>query len=261
MKKNLNKVIPRLVKIRRKGSQSNPYVVAGEDHDLVERAVDWWKDDKYSKVKRYKYFQWLGIEWFKLPYYESIEEAYLKPADDFVSLVGDLISQGIVCPLDDGSRVFEPGCNVGRNLLFLQDKYNCHVEGLDISAEAIRKAEEKVWNARSKYKFTVENALTGNFFDSIPDNAYDFVFTRWHLIHIPLSDAKKRYVESLKRIAKTVVLVEPVREGTHEVQLYQDGQYCLSWDDWESEYGLKEYKGSPDNAAREGHTGVFYATS
>lgn len=60
-------------------------------------------------------------------------------------------------------------------------------------------------------------------------------------MHIPRSDAKRRYVAALKRIAKVLVIIEPVRAGVDAVQLFHDRSYALSWDDWASEYDLTEF--------------------
>lgn len=256
LKRIITAFIPRIVKVRRERSPEKS--LANETHDLIDKAVFWWKYDQYAKVKRFKHLRLFGFTLLKWPYYETIEGNYWKPANDIVQLVKEMQESGIISTLDEYSKIFEPGCNVGRNLYYLQQEFNCEVVGLDISEKAIEIAEQKIWKGRRRYKFCVDNALTTDFFNKLDNNTFDLVITRGHLMHIPLSDAKRKYVETLKRIGRTLVILEPVREGLHEIHLYQDGTYCLSWDDWALEYGLREYR-SPTVSSFGGGTRVFFS--
>jgi len=256
LKNMIETIIPKIVKVRREKNCQNPLSFPTENDDLVNDAVSWWKNDQYAKVKRFRHVRWLGRTIFKLPYYETIEGNYFKPSDDIVNIIKEIQKAQIVPYLNKSSKIFEPGCNVGRNLFSLQEAFDCEVVGLDISEKAIDIAQNKIWKQRSRYTFYVDNALTTNFFNNIADNAFDLVITRWHLIHIPRSSEKAIYVKQLKRIGKVLVLLEPVKEGCHEVQLYSNGTYTLSWDDWGKEYGLKEFH--PDTISLEGNTKIFF---
>jgi len=250
--------VPRIVQV--KNNENNNPRKATEQDDLVEKAISWWKNDEYTKVQKFKNLRWLGLTFFRIPYYETVKGIYFKPAIDLVKIVKKMQKDKIIPSLDKNSKIFESGCNVGRNLYYLQKAFNCEVVGIDISQQAIDIAKNKIWKNREKYEFHIGNVLTTDFFDQFTDNYFDLVFTRWHLIHIPLSAEKKKYVESLKRISKILVLLEPVRQNCNEVELYQDGRYTLSWDDWVSEYNLKEYK-SNLLTKRKDNTKAFYFLS
>lgn len=253
VKKRLSFVVPRWVAVP-VGRLDGQVATSGDD--LVERAMLWWKDDAYTQLPRRQHLRWMGINWSSRTVHRTIKGDYGGPADDMVALIEEMQGAGLVPRLTASSTIFEGGCNIGRNLQFLQDRFHCAVVGLDISEGALRE-RESIWHTRSRHQFILDNALTTEFFDSCADQQFDLVFTRWHLIHIPRSDAKRRYVASLKRIAKTLVLVEPAREGSSEVTLFQGGTYTLSWDDWAREYGLTEYR-SPSGLSLGPDTRVFF---
>lgn len=220
--------------------------------------MDWWKHDDYTRLPRVKRLRWLGMTIATRPYRRTILGDYWRPATDTVALIDDLITCGIVPPLNADSRIFEGGCSVGRNLYYLQERFGCHVTGLDISEGAVALREE-LWRDRPHHRFIKDNALTTSFFDECPDNAFDLVLTRGHLMHIPRSEAKARYVASLKRIGRTLAIIEPTRPGVNDVQLFQDGTYCLSFDDWEAEYHLRRHT-SPAATAMGANTIVCYSS-
>lgn len=253
-KKIIKNLRPRVIYFSEKFEKSS----VKESDDIVDKAVSWWKEDKYTKLKRHKKFQWLGITWFKWSYHETIEGIYFKVADDLVKIVKEMQHSKIIPLLDKNSTILESGCNIGRNIYALQKEFGSNIIGVDISKEALNIAKNKIWNKRTNYKFYLENVLTTDFFDKMEDNEIDLVLTRWHLIHLPLSDAKRKYVESLKRIGKVFLILEPVKEGTHETQLFADGTYCLSWDDWIKEYNLFEYKTTLSTQLLDG-TRIFYS--
>ena len=251
----LSFVIPRWVNESAAASERQP---ATADADVIDRAMQWWKDDAYTRLPRQQRLRWMGMNWATRTVHRTIRGDYGGPAHDMVALVDEMQRSGVMSPLTAQSSVFEGGCNVGRNLQFLQDRFGCAVAGLDIS-EGAQRERDAIWRDRSRHRFILDNALTTDFFDSCPDRSFDLVFTRWHLIHIPRSDAKRRYVAALKRIAKTCIIIEPVREGSHDVQLYQGGTYTLSWDDWGPDYGLTEYH-LPAGLSMGQDTRVFYLT-
>ncbi len=228
-----------------------------EAESMTKEVVDWWANDEYTKRKKYKEVRWLGMTIARIPYAETIRGTYWTSAGHLVSLVREMQSQGIVPVLDSNARVLEPGCNLGRNLRALQDAFGCRVVGLDVSRRAIEIAKDELWRGREGCEFQVVDVLNTDFFDRLPDGHFDFAMTRWHLIHLPATDAKKRYIESLKRVAKVFLALEPAAERSHEVQRYYGG-HILSWDDWEKDYGLREYF-STNIRTLGGKTRAFYS--
>ena len=106
---------------------------------------------------------------------------------------------------------------------------------MDISPTAIKTAREKIWTKLDRVTLIEDNVLTSSWFDTIPDRHFDLAFTRWHLIHIPRSPEKSKYLENLKRISKTFIILEPVSpERTGTIQCQMDGRICHSWDNWGS---------------------------
>lgn len=230
-------LIPRVVKLRT--DMPGPPPEAGPPDP--GRAVEWWANDEYTKIPRWKALRWLGVNWIRWPYRESIM-SYFSPANAVVTLVEELEAKGIVPALGVDSRVFEGGCNLGRNLFSLRQRYGCAVVGMDVSPQAIHLARTKIWRGVERVELLVGNVLTSQWFSKVPDDSFDLALTRWHLIHIPRSPEKSAYVGQLRRIARTLLVLEPVRPEALGTIVYRaDGRYCLSWDDWESDYGLREF--------------------
>lgn len=215
--------------------------------DLASHAAEWWKNDKYTQVKRFKVLTLFGIKLLYIPFKETIrgnyEQGSQQGARCVVKVIEQMQKEGLIQELKPSSIIFEPGCNVGTNLLLLQRRFGSGVVGMDISKEAITLTKE-VWKEGSNTVFLVDNVLTTNYFDTIPDNFFDLCITKWHLIHIPFSESKKRLLDSLKRVSKVLVIFEPVRldgASLDKVELYHGDEFCLSWDDWVHDYGLVEY--------------------
>lgn len=254
----LRALFPRIVKFRReKGSTNKPVRRPNEQDDLLEKTMGWWKHDEFTKIKRFKHLRWLGFTLYKYPYYETHCDHYLNPADDLVAVLKDMIHDKIIPELNENSKVLEPGCSVGRNLLSLQEVFNCEVYGVDISAKAIKLAKEEIWKDRKNHNFYTENVLTTQFFKEFRDNYFDLIVIRNHLLNIPLSREKKDYVESLKRIGKELVVFEKMKENYNEIDIAADGRYALSWDNWSVEYELEEYH-SPNTYELKAGEKVFF---
>ena len=230
------------------------------DADQANKAASWWKEDYYTQVQRYKRIKWLGVPLLKLPYQETVDGNYWKPDNDIVELITEMQNAGLISEISQHSKIFEPGCNVGRNLYALQQAFGCTVVGLDISEQAINLAREKYWQGNENCEFYIDNALTSDFFADIEDKAFDLVITRWHLIHIPRSQLKQAYVQNLKRVGKVLLIIEPIKEDAQQqIYISGEGTYALSWDNWESEYGLQAYKTTNIPSIIDGNTRVFYS--
>ena len=241
-------LVPRVVKVR----MNTDFKVGPAK---TEDAVQWWAKDQYVGFKSMRALRWAGVNWIKWSY-EKFPDAYFAPADDIVTLFKEMTTAGIVPSLGATSRVIEGGCNLGRNLWAIRQAFQCDVTGMDISPTAIQTAREKIWTKLDRTNFILDNVLTSKWFDTVPDQHFDLAFTRWHLIHIPRSPEKARYLENLKRISKVFVILEPVsaeRAGT--IQSQMDGQICHSWDRWGLDYDLTEYQ--PRTQLE--NTSVFYS--
>ncbi|HBH00976.1 MAG: hypothetical protein A2W08_18575 [Candidatus Rokubacteria bacterium RBG_16_73_20] len=150
----------------------------------------------------------------------------LAPAYAVHRAIQLLIDRGLL-RLDAHSAVFEPGCNRGRNLQILRDRYGCAVLGMDCSPGAVREASVPVRQ---------DNVLTSAWLAELPPKSFDVVLTRWHLVHLPPSAAKIAYVEQLKRLGKAVVLFEP-SIGALRVEVTP--AYTLAYEDWVWTYGFR----------------------
>jgi hypothetical protein len=244
----LKSVVPRIVKVR-----VPPRFTSGPPDPT--KAVRWWSEDQYVGFESVRALRWLGVNWVKWKY-RKFPDAYFVPATDLVELVNEMSDRGIVPRLTRSSRVVEGGCNLGRNLWALRQAFDCEVTGIDVSAKAIEMARDRIWKNSDRTTLLQDNLLTTKWFESVPDRYFDLALTRWHLIHIPRSPEKSRYIESMKRISKAFVILEPVSvERTGTIQYQMGEQICHSWDDWAREYGLVQY--SPKTKFE--NTEVFYA--
>ena len=241
-------LVPRIVKVRMPAD-----IKAGAAKP--EDAVQWWSQDHYVGFKSKRALRWAGVNWVKWSY-QKFPDAYFAPADDIVALIRELTTAGIVPALDARSRVLEGGCNLGRNLWAIRQAFQSDVTGMDISPTAIKTAREKIWAKLDRVTLVEDNVLTSKWFDGVPDRHFDLAFTRWHLIHIPRGPEKSKYLENLKRISKTFIILEPVSEDrTGTIQCQMDGRICHSWDRWGLDYDLTEYQARTPLE----NTAVFYS--
>lgn len=251
----LKKIFPVAIK-RNKPNPLCEKSVKAEKNEVLN-ASNWWKENKYAKTKRNYIIRWFGKDILKIPYYQTIKKSYLKPADDIIYALENLQKEKIVQNLNENSKVFEPGCNVGRNLMYIQNKFNCYVFGLDISKEAINLAK-KIWEKRKRNEFISSNILNSNFLKKLPDNYFDISLTRWFLIHIPYSEEKINFIKELKRVSKTLLVFEPVFDEENIIEYYDEKRYCLSKDNWKKYYDLQEF--IPGKKHFKVNTSVFYST-
>ncbi|MDB5751310.1 MAG: hypothetical protein JWP65_1731 [Ramlibacter sp.] len=127
------------------------------------------------------------------------------------------------------SKVFEFGCNAGKNLAALiEDIPDIFVAGVDINGGAIELARSKGLNAA----MGDERSLS-----LFPDRCFDVVFTVSVLDHIP--DASQPLIQLARMSSKAVVLLEPWlgQEGkvvrNFNAKLAQEidtTPYSYSWD-------------------------------
>ena len=237
-------VIPRFVKV-----QTN------ETGWAVGDGSAWWRNDRYVDFESRKAIRWLGRNWLTW-HYHKFPDAYLKDARDIVVLLEEMVSANILSRLTAASTVFEGGCNLGRNLIAIQDAYRCQVVGMDLSPFAVRYARDHVWASRTKWEIFEDDGLRSTWFKGIPDRAFDLAISRWHLIHIAASPAKTAYVQELKRISRTLLVLEPPpKQPGGGIEYQFGGDYVLSRDNWAASYGLREFR--PKTPIE--NTGVYYA--
>jgi len=131
--------------------------------------------------------------------YETIKRAYaiLSPVYDF--LFDKVFYPGRVAAIDlleikAGDRVLEVGVGTGLNLpLYPRD---CHVTGVDISEEMLRKAEERVrTHGMRNAKLMVMDGSKLEF----PDNSFDRVIATYVISAVP--DPVKTLLE-MRRVCK-----------------------------------------------------------
>ena len=254
VRKTAKTFLPRIVL----GSKAESTAILTSTEDVVHTPTEWWEKAKYADVERPRTLEWLGLKMQIPAYRRSIKDSYLQPAHDLVDVISQMQGSGIIPTLSPESKLFEPGCNVGRNLLYLRKKFGCEVVGMDISQDAIDIATNEVWKGYDRAVFLVDNVVTSSYYEAIEDNSFDLCITRWLLVHIPKSEQKTRFIEQLKRISKALVILEPFQEEQQGViEYYHGGDYCFSYDNWEDDYGLKVFETS---SSLGGHTTVFYSS-
>ncbi len=265
VRRALSALVPKIRVLRRPvGGRLIDCTVVQDGNLCVEETKRYWKDNLYTQTTRSRSLRWLGRTWWTRPYYETIESAYARPLDEVLRVFRDLARRGVMPEITSQSSILESGSNLGRNLWCLASRTGCYVTGVDISVEAIALARRKFY-ASPKIPYNHALFFEGDVlqpwtFAGFPNQAFDVVFTRWHLIHLPRSDAKDAYLKELQRIGRTVVLIEPplptfAKVGT--IETYSQGTYCLSWDDYTTA-GFTLYEVA---CLRGKNVGVFVKTS
>jgi hypothetical protein len=230
----IRSLLPRIVIVRTRPNPASSPQSTG---------IEYWSEDDYVTYNSRRALRWFGFTLGSWPYRKYPEHYWNRVGKEFVPVVRELIDKSYIPRLTSSSRVFEGGCNIGQNLYAIHEEFGSQVTGLDISPRAIGDAPKFWGKAYTHAEFVRDDALTTKWFDQIPNDHFDLAFTRWHLIHIPPSEAKRAYVASMKRIAKAFVIFEPMldeRLGT--VAYHEEGRYSLAWEHWESVYGLREYR-------------------
>ena len=227
--------------------------------DISEKSVEWWKHNKYTKVVREKKLPVLGrLFGITKKYQETIYGNYFKKkkTKHFIKEI-DNFNKLLNLQLGPDSKVFEPGCNCGSKLRALYEKYKCSCHGFDISEEAVDILKNRVFHdAPDKINAGVGNILTSDYCDQFKDNEFDIAYTHGFLMHLPIIPEKKILLDSLKRIARHVVLFELYKEEKKgQYDMRDDGEFCLAYDDYES-YGFKYMKN--DEYEKKHSMRVFY---
>ena len=240
--KVIKNLVPRFVYVRRQENNKENLIprLLNKNDDTLDKTMEWWEKDLFTKIKRYYHFRWFGITWFKIPTYESLNQTYFKDVSHILDVFKKLENEKIIPKLTKTSKILEPGCSVGQNLWYLKKKYDCNIYGIDISKSAITKAKENFKNLDNIF-FETCNVLKTNYFDNLSDNFFDVIIVRNHLLNIPFSSNKIDYVEILKQKSKCLIIMEQFKENYFQTNVFHEGKYVLSWEDWSKEYNLKEF--------------------
>jgi ubiquinone/menaquinone biosynthesis C-methylase UbiE len=103
--------------------------------------------------------------------------------------------------LQRGSKILDIGCGLGETTLMLSKRFpETQITGLDEDDALIEVARATKREEGSTMHFIKGSALHLPF----TDNSFDFVFTRYCLLHIPDSPA---VLEEMKRVCKTGAIV------------------------------------------------------
>lgn len=217
--------------------------------EQLNKSGEWWKHAKYTgRIRQRKI--WLLTKLFGLTRSEKQSPYinYFKSKEkqrEYRKLFQAVLKHWGL-KLDQSSKIFEPGCNCGRNLKVIHDQWGCYCQGADISELAVQTLKEKVFNKidESKIRVHLGNILTTDYLDGFKDDYFDVALTYGFLMHLPKSDAKARLIASLKRIARHVVLVEwndPKKYG--QVDFAHEDEYCISFENYQ-DYGFQYFPAS-----------------
>ena len=113
---------------------------------------------------------------------EFINRLHLMWGEGFLSPGGPDEVREIVSGLNlAGRRVLDIGCGTGGPAILLAREYRAHVVGTDIEPQLLERAKALAWKAGVSVDWRLVNPGPLAF----PDNAFDLVFSKDALIHIP----------------------------------------------------------------------------
>ena len=131
--------------------------------------------------------------------------------------------------LNSASTVIEFGCNLGRNLRVVKERYDSEVYGIDINQEVIDKCN-KFFNCTDN--FVKANIDNGEFLTRYKDNQFDLGITCGFLLHVPANSGKEKLISEICRICKKVWFYELVDKSLYAPDYVQGG--CITGEGLES---------------------------
>ncbi len=168
-----------------------------------------WRDTAYQGEEGRLVLRLLGLPVVSLRYSMSLEDVYARRGNPHLEEgLAEMVAAGVVEPVTAQSRVLDSGCNAGALLRHLADQYACAVVGVDISAEAIAFARERMFPGYERAAFFCRDVLQPDFFGQFPDGHFSHVFCSSHLIHLPPGPDKLAYLAHLKRMGRNLVVFE-----------------------------------------------------
>lgn len=110
--------------------------------------------------------------------------------------------------IDPGMKVFEPGCNAGRNLFFFRDYHGASIVGADIYEPAVRLARKA--DIFKSADIRVADLVNGDYLSQFRANEFDLTIIRSHLVHVAHIEPSLRdaYFKRLLRISRRVLVIE-----------------------------------------------------
>jgi ubiquinone/menaquinone biosynthesis C-methylase UbiE len=100
------------------------------------------------------------------------------------------LNQRFLQTIPSGARILEVGCNIGNQLVLLQQMGYVNLHGIEIQSYALEKARQQLPSA----VFTEASAFAIPF----PDEYFDLVFTSGVLIHIAPQICPRRWMKSIE---------------------------------------------------------------
>lgn len=122
-----------------------------------------------------------------------------------------IISQGGIQSVDDmfsgvaleGKKILDAGCGVGGTDIYLAQKYNVEILGVDkepyMTSEAEKLLSKQQRPLKGRVRFQTLQAPTS--LREFPDNTFDLVYSKEMLYHVPVEN-KQQYVNEMFRVLK-----------------------------------------------------------
>lgn len=138
-------------------------------------------------------------------------------SDELIDLVEaiygkGLLSQGGTKSVNDmfngidlnGKKVLDIGSGLGGPDVYLANKYNVDIVGVDANPLLILRSKQYLAEHKDKLKGTISFVLLKNPYDlkQFPDQSFDIVFSRETILHIP-KDKKLDYIKEMFRVLKS----------------------------------------------------------
>ena len=133
------------------------------------------------------------------------------------------LNEAFIGNLSKTIKILEVGCNMGLQLMGLQEQGFNNLYGIELQWDAITKAKGNLTNV---------NIIQGSGFDlPFKDNYFDLVVTNGVLIHIAPEDLKKFMSEMVRCTSKYIWGFEYYAETTTEIKYRNNSGYL-----WKSDY-------------------------
>lgn len=104
--------------------------------------------------------------------------------------------------LNENSRVLDIGSGLGGGCLYIHQKFNCFVYGVDISENMIRIAKSRNIE-NEKIKFEMCDILLKDF----PENSFDLIYSKDSILHLSLEEKKELFAKCRKWLKPNGVLL------------------------------------------------------
>ncbi|KJP85901.1 hypothetical protein AK88_04433 [Plasmodium fragile] len=124
--------------------------------------------------------------------------------EDYISSGGIIATRKILSDiyLEPNSKVLDIGSGLGGGSKYINQKYGCHVYGVDICEKmvAIAKLRNK---DKAKIEFEAIDILKKEF----PENTFDMIYSRDSILHLSYADKKKLFEKCYKWLKPNGILL------------------------------------------------------